>query len=269
MSNNIGIAIPNNYSRAPMRRMPVPTRSRVSSIPQISNYALSNNVPYPVSQNSSQNLDINPNSNVNPNPNTNSNLNPNANLNLNQRNTELRNDLQNQIATLSRNLNQLQSRLDVSANEAQTVRTNLGSGVQETPSNHPQIQNPEPITSQEIDNNASQTQPRDLSNNQENTTTRHPVVELETLQGRIDKLEQFYGKEIDDLTRTVAVLKEQFESLENGYRSISKALTNIVEELEQSPDEDVILTRVDDKIDIKDADSSEGSVDQSEAIQEQ
>ena len=59
------------------------------------------------------------------------------------------------------------------------------------------------------------------------------------------------------MTRTVSILKEQFSNLEAGYRNISSALSNIVEELESSPNEDIILSKVDEKLNITNNENGE------------
>ena len=255
MSNNIGIAIPNNYSRAPMRRMPVPTSSRVSSLPHMGNYTLSSNQRFQNNYNTPSNLN-------NHTQNTSSNYQTSDQL---KETTELR----DQIETLTRNLSEMQTRLQ---NQNQNQNQNSQSRSQQYQNNvqdelakeeGEDYPNNSLLTSEpQIEdsyNHLSQQQQQSVENTSNNKTTS-----IETLTKRVDKLEMFYSKEIDDLTRTVSILKTQFTHLEKGYRNISSALTNIVEELEQSPDEDVILTRVDETLDIKDVDNQSDTIDNSE-----
>ena len=60
---------------------------------------------------------------------------------------------------------------------------------------------------------------------------------------------------MENVNRTVNILKLQFQNLESGYRNISAALTNIVSELEKKPDEDIILKKVDNSLNLKDVES--------------
>ena len=302
MSNNIGIAIPNNYNRAPIGRIPVPTRSRTSSLPHMGNYTLSSNQRYQntyntANNNNTANNTANNNNTVNNTANNNNTVNNTANNTNNHLSTDTSKEnieLRNQIENLTRNLNDIQSRIQSQSSQDRSVQYNnnvIDELVKEEGEHYQQEHEHISSLSNELQVDQSRTNltyqqeqehisslSNELQVDQSRTNLTYQPIEnsrngniqpslstsLELLTKRTDKLEMFYSKEIDDLTRTVSVLRTQFTHLETGYRNISSALTNIVEELEQSPDEDVILTIVDEKLDIKDVDNQSDSIDNSE-----
>jgi hypothetical protein len=203
--------------------------SRVSSIPTVTNYSLNHNVVNRIN-NSQQSINYN---NI---QNTNANMN-NANVN----NANVNNVNANVNANANANAN-------ANVNNA-NANANANANVNNTNVNNANVNNANANDNMNANDNVND---NSFINNLDANTN---ISNNNKLLERIEKLETFYGKEIDSLTRSIAILKEQFNGLENGYRNISSALTNIVDELERSPDEDIVISKVDSTLNIKEVET--------------
>ncbi len=105
----------------------------------------------------------------------------------------------------------------------------------------------------DIDTNVQITpQNNPLPNSVEATNPTNPTnTTVAILNDKIVKLEKEYQQQFGELTKMVQTLKDNCLLLETNHGNLSSVLTNIVDELSQNPDEDIVLTQVDNNLDFE------------------
>lgn len=121
--------------------------------------------------------------------------------------------------------------LNLNANSNSNSNIDIDTNVQITPQNNP------------IPNSLEASNPSNPSN------PNNPTIEL--LNDKIVKLEKEYQHQFGELNKMVQTLKDHCGLLETNHHNLSSVLTNIVDELSQNPDEDIVLTQVDNNLDFE------------------
>ena len=91
--------------------------------------------------------------------------------------------------------------------------------------------------------------PTDPTDQTDQTNQTNPTIQL--INDKIVKMEKEYQQQFGELTKMVQTLKDNCLLLETNHGNLSSVLTNIVDELSQNPDEDIVLTQVDNNLDFE------------------